>query len=303
MARGETVTVVDDFNDFYDPAIKHRNLASVEDRVGIHQLDIRDADRLGTVFEDERPDAIIHLAARAGIRPSLADPARYTSVNIVGTQNLLELARRYQVPKFVFGSSSSVYGIYAKIPFREDDPVQQPISPYAATKLAGETLGHVYHHLYGLDLVCLRFFTVYGPRQRPDLAIHKFTRAILAGDPIDVYGDGSSQRDYTYIDDIVQGIEACLDRTFGHEIINLGESRTVALSELIQIIENVTGQKAHLNRLPAQAGDVPITSADISKARRLLDYQPSTDISEGVPRFVEWFQSAHPPDPARCLRP
>jgi UDP-glucuronate 4-epimerase len=179
------------------------------------------------------------------------------------------------------------------VPFCEDDPVQHPISPYAATKLAGESLCHVYHHLYDIDTVCLRFFTVYGPRQRPDLAIHKFTRAILAGDPIDVYGDGSSQRDYTYIDDIVQGIEACLDRSFGYEIINLGESRTVALSELIRIIEKTTGHEANINRLPAQPGDVPITSADISKARRLLDYRPSTDITDGISRFVKWFQSCN----------
>lgn len=280
LARHQEVTVLDDFNDFYDPVLKRRNLAGVKAR--IIEADIR------TKLPVEKFDAIIHLAARTGVRPSLAQPRLYTDVNIAGTQNLLEFARETGVKKFVFASSSSVYGVNQKVPFSEDDQNFRPISPYAATKLAGEALCHVYHHLYGLDIVCLRFFTVYGPRQRPDLAIHKFTSAILADKPIEVFGDGSSRRDYTYIDDILQGVLATLDRDFGFEIINLGESRTVELRELITLIERATGRTAKINRQPTQPGDVPVTFADIAKASRLLGYNPQVPIETGIARFVEW---------------
>ena len=286
LARGDAVTVIDDFNDFYDPALKRRNIRRFADKVKLVEADI--CGDLQPVLAAQSFDAIIHLAARAGVRPSIAQPQLYTRVNIIGTQNLLELARKFGVKKLVFASSSSVYGVNQKVPFSEDDPIFNPISPYAATKLAGEALCHVYHHLYGLDIVCLRFFTVYGPRQRPDLAIRKFTEAILAGKPIDVYGDGSSRRDYTHIDDILQGILACLERSFGYEIINLGESRTVELRELVRLIEKSTGKKAQTRQLPTQPGDVPITYADISKAKRLLGYQPKIGIEEGIEKFVEW---------------
>ena len=288
LARGETITVVDDFNEFYDPALKRRNVRAFADRVKLIEADI--CSDLRRVFAEQHFDTIIHLAARAGVRPSLAQPELYTRVNIVGTQNLLELSREFGIRKFVFGSSSSVYGVNEKVPFSEKDPIFKPISPYAATKLAGEALCHVYHHLYSLDIVCLRFFTVYGPRQRPDLAIRKFTQAIFAGKPIDIYGDGTSRRDYTYIDDILQGVLACLERTFGYEIINLGESRTVDLVELLRLIEKSAGKKAQVRQLPRQPGDVPITYADISKAKRLLGYQPKVAIEEGIERFAEWYR-------------
>ena len=292
LTRGDTVTVVDDFNEFYDPALKRRNIRGFADRVKLIEADI--CSELRPVFAAQPFDTIIHLAARAGVRPSLAQPELYTRVNIVGTQNMLELARKFGIRKFVFGSSSSVYGVNQKVPFGEDDPIFKPISPYAATKLAGEALCHVYHHLYGLDVVCLRFFTVYGPRQRPDLAIRKFTQAIFAGKPIDIYGDGTSRRDYTYVDDILQGILACVERNFGYEIINLGESRTVDLHELLRLIEKATGKKAQVRQSPTQPGDVPITYADISKAKRLLGYQPKVAIEEGIEKFVEWYRRHEP---------
>jgi UDP-glucuronate 4-epimerase len=230
------------------------------------------------------------LAARAGVRPSLLQPKLYNDVNVGGTLNLLELAKEFQTRKIIFASSSSVYGVNQKIPFSEEDPIFKPISPYAATKLAGEALCHVYHHLYDLDIVCLRFFTVYGARQRPDLAIHKFAKAITEGKPVEIYGDGTTQRDYTYIDDILQGVTACLDRKFGYEVINLGESRTVKLAELLQLIEKALGKSAKVNRRPPQPGDVPVTNANIAKARRLLDYNPQVGIEEGIQRFVAWFK-------------
>ena len=285
LKRGEIVTVLDDFNDFYDPALKRRNVAGFP---RVIEGDIRGK------LPAEKFDAVIHLAARAGVRPSLAQPRLYSDVNIAGTQNLLEFARESGIRKFVFASSSSVYGVNQKIPFSEDDPIFKPISPYAATKLAGEALCHVYHHLYGLDMVCLRFFTVYGPRQRPDLAIRKFTQAILAGKPIDVFGDGSTRRDYTHIDDILQGVLAALDRKLGYEVINLGESRTVELRELISLIEKATGKSAKLNWQPLQPGDVPVTFADIAKGRRLLDYNPRVPIEDGIARFVHWYEHQTP---------
>lgn len=291
IARGDQVTVVDDFNDFYDPSLKRRHVAAFADRASVVAADITDQAALRPVFVSGRFDAVVHLAARAGVRPSLQQPALYTRVNVLGTQHLLELAREFAVPKFVFASSSSVYGINEKVPFAEDDPVSQPISPYAATKLAGEGLCHVYHHLYGLEIVALRFFTVYGPRQRPDLAIRKFTHAITGGQPIELFGDGSTRRDYTYIDDILQGVLAALDRRLGYEIINLGESRTVALRELVELMERHLGRKAIVRWLPAQPGDVPVTYADIGKARRLLNYNPQVPIEEGIARFVAWFKT------------
>jgi len=290
LARGDKVTVVDDFNDFYDPALKRRNVAMFANRATIVEADIRDATALREIFSSGRFDAIAHIAARAGIRPSVAQPRLYTEVNVLGTQNLLELAREFGVRKFVFASSSSVYGVCQPVPFQENAALLHPISPYAATKLAAEALTQVYHHLHDLNVTCLRLFTAYGPRQRPDLAIHKFTSAILRGKPVEMYGDGTTARDYTYSDDVVQGFLAALDRCAGFEIVNLGESRTVELRELVQLIEKAAGKKAQLRQLPAQPGDVPITYADITKAKRLLGYSPQVDIEEGIRRFVDWFR-------------
>ena len=289
------VTVVDDFNDFYDPAIKRANVRPHEGREDFRlvEADIRDRAALGRVFDGGRFDVIVHLAARAGVRPSLAEPVLYTETNIGGTVNLLELARAHGVRQFVFGSSSSVYGENEKVPFAEDDPVFNPISPYAATKAAGELLCHTYSHLHGLRCVCLRFFTVYGARQRPDLAIHKFARLISEGKPIPVFGDGTTRRDYTYVEDIIAGVRAAVDyEASGYEVINLGESRTVSLSELIALLEKELGREAVIDRQPAQPGDVPRTFADITKARRLLGYSPQTQIEDGIRKFVEWFKSS-----------
>ncbi|HEV8204868.1 MAG TPA: GDP-mannose 4,6-dehydratase [Pyrinomonadaceae bacterium] len=287
------ITVVDDFNGFYDPSIKYNNIQNhlKDPRYAIHEIDIRDRVALEQVFKENNFDCIIHLAARAGVRPSLSEPQLYTETNINGTLNLLELARQHNINQFVFGSSSSVYGINAKVPFGEDDPIRQPISPYAATKGAGELLCHTYSHLYGLRCVCLRFFTVYGPRQRPDLAIHKFAKLISAGKPIPLFGDGTTRRDYTYVDDIINGVIAAInyDKT-NYEVFNLGESRTVELNELISLLEKELDTHAIIDRQPAQPGDVPQTFADISKARALLGYDPKTQIEEGLHRFVEWFR-------------
>jgi UDP-glucuronate 4-epimerase len=289
----EQVTVIDDFNDFYDPSIKRDNIREhlKDPRYTLNKVDIRDRTTLEQTFKANNFDCVVHLAARAGVRPSLSEPQLYTETNINGTLNLLELARNSNVKQFVFGSSSSVYGINAKVPFSEDDPIRQPISPYAATKGAGELLCHTYSHLYGLRCVCLRFFTVYGPRQRPDLAIHKFAKLIIQRKPIPVFGDGSTRRDYTYIDDIMDGVMAAInyDQTY-YEVINLGESRTVELNELISLLEKELDTHAIIDRQPSQPGDVPQTYADISKARALLGYQPKTQIEEGLRRFVEWFR-------------
>ena len=271
------ISVVDDFNDFYAPAIKRENVKrhASEPNYRLFESDIRDRAALERVFENNSFDCIVHLAARAGVRPSLEQPLLYAETNITGTLNLLELARTHGVKQFVFGSSSSVYGINAKVPFSEDDPIRQPISPYAATKAAGELLCHTYTHLYGMRAVCLRFFTVYGPRQRPDLAIHKFARLISEGKPIPVFGDGTTRRDYTFIDDIIAGVRAAIDYAdTDYEVINLGESRTVELRELISLLEKELGKEATIDRKPLQPGDVPQTFADITKARRILDYNP-----------------------------
>ncbi|MCA1590805.1 MAG: GDP-mannose 4,6-dehydratase [Acidobacteria bacterium] len=291
-----TVTVVDDFNDFYSPEVKRANvephLAKTSFR--LVECDIRNAEKLEKVFDDaDGFDCIVHLAARAGVRPSLADPKLYVETNINGTMNLLDLAKKFSIPQFVFGSSSSVYGINNKVPFSEDDRIHQPISPYAATKAAGELLCHTYSHLYNFRTVCLRFFTVYGARQRPDLAIHKFAKLIAAGKPIPVFGDGSTRRDYTFIDDILHGMKAAIDYDGAmHEVFNLGESETTELSRLIELLEASLGRKAIIDGQPMQPGDVPITYADISKSRELLNYNPTTRIEEGIPKFVEWFSQS-----------
>ncbi|HVF41508.1 MAG TPA: GDP-mannose 4,6-dehydratase [Pyrinomonadaceae bacterium] len=286
------VHVVDDFNDFYDPEVKRRNVEPFagRDDFKLRVADIRDRAALEEIFKGARFDCVVHLAARAGVRPSLSEPVLYAETNINGTLNLLELAREHNVPQFVFGSSSSVYGENEKVPFAEDDKVSEPISPYAATKAAGELLCHTYSHLFGLRCVCLRFFTVYGARQRPDLAIHKFARLISKGEPIPVFGDGTTRRDYTFVDDIVAGVRASMDyRESVYEVFNLGESRTVELRELIALLEKELGREAVIDCKPLQPGDVPQTFADISKARRMLGYDPQTPVEEGIRRFVEWF--------------
>ena len=294
---GWQITVVDDFNDFYSPEIKRANVAGhlLSPNYKLVEADIRDMAAMWALFAAEKFDCIVHLAARAGVRPSLLEPQLYTETNIVGTQNLLELAKAHDIKQFVFGSSSSVYGINSKVPFAEDDPIAQPISPYAATKAAGELLCHTYSHLYGIRIVCLRFFTVYGARQRPDLAIHKFAKLISAGQPIPVFGDGTMRRDYTYIDDIIQGVRAAIsyDRSM-YEIFNLGESQTIELGELIGLLELSLDTHAIIDRQPLQPGDVPTTYADISKSRELLRYNPTTKIADGIPKFVEWFLSEPP---------
>ena len=293
LHAGHAVWVFDDLNSFYDPQIKRANLREIQSLARPFEFvqgDLTDAAAVNGLFASVKFDQVIHLAARAGVRPSLEQPALYQRVNVEGTVNILEAARKTGCKKITIASSSSVYGVNAKTPFCESDPIFSAISPYAASKLACEALGHVYHHIYGLDVIMLRFFTVYGPRQRPDLAIHKFAKLIHAGQPIPVYGDGSTARDYTYIDDIVDGIEACTRNNFGFEIFNLGESQTVTLARLIELLEKSLGKKAIIQRQPPQPGDVPITFADISKARAKLGYQPRVKIEDGIPRFVEWFR-------------
>jgi len=290
---GHEVEIIDDFNDYYDPRIKRSNLISLGGAARLHEGDIRDRDFVQKTISQGRFDAIIHLAARAGVRPSLKDPQLYIDTNITGTHHLLEAAHQHGIGRFLFASSSSVYGLAKKVPFTEDLPLPQTLSPYAATKLAGEHLCGNYAHLYGMKVVCLRFFTVYGPGQRPDLAIHKFTDAIHRGQSIPQFGDGSTRRDYTYIDDIVQGVAGAL-RYEGpaFDIFNLGENQTTTLSELILEIEKALGKKAIIERLPEQQGDMPLTAADITKARQMLGYNPQTQIREGIPKFVEWYLSS-----------
>ena len=293
LLSGHAVWALDDLNSFYDPALKQRNLRAVHALAKPFQFiqgDLLDRPLLDNLIGTVKFDQIIHLAARAGVRPSLEQPALYQRVNVEGTVNILETARFHSVKKLVLASSSSVYGINSKVPFLEADPIFHAISPYAASKLACEALGHVYHHVYGLDIVMLRFFTVYGPRQRPDLAIYKFAGLIQAGKPIPVFGDGSTARDYTYVDDILAGILACTQKEFGYEIFNLGESETVKLNRLIELLESALGKKAIIDRQPPQPGDVPLTCADISKARGMLGYNPQTRIEQGLPLFVDWFR-------------
>ena len=290
---GQEIVCLDDFNDFYDPAIKRSNVEPHRSspRYRLIEADIRDTSRVAAAFSSYPIKKIVHLAARAGVRPSLEQPFLYEDVNIKGTMNLLELAHKHGVEQFVFASSSSVYGANTKVPFSELDRIDRTVSPYAATKFAGELMCFTYHHLYGIPTTCLRFFTVYGPRQRPEMAIHKFTQAVYDGKSIPFFGDGSTARDYTYIDDIIQGVLAAVERPLAFEVFNLGESSVVTLSELVGHIEEVSGRKAIIQPMPSQPGDVEITYADVTKARDLLGYNPSTSIRDGLAKFVNWFET------------
>jgi UDP-glucuronate 4-epimerase len=293
LHAGHAVWAFDDLNPFYDPGLKRRNLRELQALAKPFEFvygDLTDRAAVQALMSGVKFDQLIHLAARAGVRPSLEEPALYQRVNVEGTVNLLEAARRAGIKKAIIASSSSVYGVNSKVPFAETDGIFHAISPYAASKLACEALGHVYHHVYGFDVVMLRFFTVYGPRQRPDLAIHKFARLIDAGKPIPLFGDGSTARDYTYITDILDGVMACTQREFGYQIYNLGESQTVTLARLIELLESALGKKAVTDRQPLQPGDVPLTCADIAKAQADLGYTPRVRIEQGIPLFVNWFK-------------
>ena len=293
LLKTSKVIGIDDFNDYYDPQRKEKNLeqAKTNENFTIIQVDIRDKVSLQDIFSQHKIDKIVHLAARAGVRPSIADPDLYQEVNVNGTRNLLECATEFKVKTFIFGSSSSVYGTNEKTPFNEEDELNNIISPYAQTKKDGEQLCKEFHDKQGINITCLRFFTVYGPRGRPDMAPYIFTTKILTNQPIDKYGDGSSQRDYTYIADIVQGILAALEKNLQFEIINLARGKTITLNQFIETIEQVTEKKAIINQMDKQEGDVPITFGDITKAKSLLNYQPSTDLQEGIKNFMEWYQN------------
>ena len=317
LRDGHRVWAFDDLNNFYNPQFKQRNLKEIEASAGgcaaaaahrrrgsaaatesespfefIHG-DITDRAALDGIFSSVKFDQVIHLAARAGVRPSLAEPALYQRVNVEGTVNVLEAARKNGVKKITIASSSSVYGVNSKVPFSESDPIFSAISPYAASKLACEALGHTWHHIYKMDVAMLRFFTVYGPRQRPDLAIYKFAKLMTAGKPIPVFGDGSAARDYTFITDTLDGIIACTKKEFGYEIFNLGESETVSLARMIELLESALGKKAVIDRQPLQPGDVPITFANISKARAKLGYNPKVKFEQGIKLFADWFRKSH----------
>jgi UDP-glucuronate 4-epimerase len=299
LAQGYQLSIVDNLDNFYDPSRKKDNLAHVRraGSFGFFELDICDFDRLRDAMRNARPDIVIHLAARAGVRPSIEQPSLYERVNVAGTVNLLELSRELRVSRVIFGSSSSVYGATNRVPFSEGDPVLHPISPYAATKLAGELMGYTYANLYGINILCLRFFTVYGPRQRPDLAIHKFTALIEAGKPIPVFGDGSMGRDYTYVDDIVAGVLSSLKYRLSvagvpFDVFNLGNSHPVKLAELIEYLETATGRVAIRDSRPLQPGDVPLTWANIDKASKLLGYRPQMSMEEGLKKFVSWYRGS-----------
>ncbi|MBK6916753.1 MAG: GDP-mannose 4,6-dehydratase [Deltaproteobacteria bacterium] len=294
LESGGTVTVIDDFNDYYDPAFKRANIREhlQHPRYRLVEADIRDQGRIDALVRDTTPECIVHLAARAGVRPSLVDPYLYETTNAGGTLNLLEAARHHGVRKFVFASSSSVYGLNTKVPFAETDALLRPASPYGATKLANEAMCHAYSHLYGLPIVSLRFFTVYGPRQRPDLAIRKFAERMLAGRSIELYGDGSTSRDYTFVDDIIRGVRAAIELDAqGHEVFNLGNSSPVTLAELVTALEQVLGVTAIIERLPEQPGDVPRTFADVTKAEQRLGFAPSTPLGEGLAVFARWLRA------------
>jgi UDP-glucuronate 4-epimerase len=302
LRRGSQLTIIDNLDRFYSPVWKKTNLENIR-RLGefeFLQVDICDFESLRAALAAVQPDVIVHLAARAGVRPSIEHPRLYEQVNVGGTLNLLEICRQLGIPKFIFGSSSSVYGASSRVPFSEEQVEIKPISPYAATKLAGEMLCYTYSHLHHLSVVCLRFFTAYGPRQRPDLAIHKFFALLEAGKPIPFFGDGSSGRDYTYVDDIVSGILAALD--YAHspsaalpfDVFNLGNSHPVNLGDLVAALERVSGRKSILDKQALQPGDVPLTWASIEKAGRLLSYKPAMPLEEGLRRFAEWYRSAGP---------
>ncbi len=291
LERGESVTVIDNFDDFYDPALKRENIRGYRssENFKLHELDIRDRDGIFRIIRDDPPDVVCHLAAKAGVRPSIEEPLLYQRVNCEGTLNLLEAIKDIGIKNFVFASSSSVYGINSKIPFSEDDPIRYPVSPYASTKRAGELMCFTYSHLYGIPITCLRFFTVYGERGRPEMAVQKFTHLIWEGREVPVYGDGTARRDFTYIGDIINGLVTSVYRPFNYEIINLGGSQTVEVRRLISIIEDRLGKKARIKYLDPAPGDVPVTYADVTKAERLLGYRPEVNIEAGVERYVRWF--------------
>lgn len=290
LSEGWELVIIDDLNDFYSPDLKLANLEGIRNlgEVEFYQCDVCDAEAVSRIVGNHKPNVIVHLAARAGVRPSLTDPLLYEKVNVQGTLTLLEAARNTKVEKFVFASSSSIYGAANRVPFSEEDHMNLPISPYAATKIAGEKMCFTYSHLYGIQTACLRFFTVYGPRQRPDLAIRKFIEMIDAGETISMFGDGSTGRDYTYIDDIIDGITAAIGHQSKFETFNLGNSHPVSLATMIRTIEKKLGKEAQIRLMPDQPGDVPLTFADISKARKLLGYSPRVSFAEGIKRFVEW---------------
>jgi len=283
---------IDNFDPFYDRQVKENNLSILNHSSNFifFEGDICNAAFLNSILNNEKPDLVIHLASKAGVRPSILNPFEYYNTNVIGTLNLLEAMKTSGCKRLIFGSSSSIYGNNKKVPFSEEDNVDYPISPYAATKKAGELLCHNYHHHYGFDIFCLRFFTVYGQRQRPDLAIHKFTKYIMEGKPLPFYGDGETERDYTYIDDIIHGIMRAVDKLNGFDIINLGESSTITLSKLVSVLETQIGKKAVLEKLPMQPGDVEKTYADISKAKRLIGYNPTFSFEDGITEFVKWFK-------------
>ena len=285
--RGDDVTIVDNFDPFYPERLKRRSL---DGRARLMEADIRDQDAMGRAFAEARPEVIVHLAALAGVRPSLERPAAYMDVNVRGTACLLEAARAARVRRFLLGSSSSVYGAHAEAPFRESARVDSPESPYAASKVASEVLARTFHNLYGIEVAALRFFTVYGPRQRPDLAIHKFSRRMLAGQPLPFFGDGSTRRDYTWVDDIVSGVLAACDVPLRYDVLNLGGAHTTSLAELVALLEEALGVRAILDRQPAQPGDVPMTSADVTHAGAVLGYEPRTTIRAGLKKFAEWIR-------------
>jgi UDP-glucuronate 4-epimerase len=297
LERGDRIVGFDNFDPFYDRAIKERNLEAARAAGGFELVegDLRDPAAVRGLFGGEGYDAVVHLAARAGIRPSLEDPAGYCETNLTGTANLLEAMRAAACRRLVFASSSSVYGNNRKVPFHEDDRVDFPISPYAATKKAGEELCHVYHAVHGFSILALRFFTAYGPRQRPEMAIHAFTQRLFAGDPIPVFGDGSMERDFTYVDDVVTGVVGSVDYVIAEQtfaILNLGESEPVRLGDLVTALEAATGRQARIDRRPVPPGDVERTFADVSRARKMLGYAPGVDLDEGLKRFVAWYREA-----------
>jgi len=305
LKKNHKIIIIDNFNAFYNPEIKRNNIREIKGLMNINNIaeenliieegDIRDVSFLTKVFSSYKIDTIIHLAAMAGVRPSIIDPLLYNEVNVRGTLNLLDLCNKFSINKFIFASSSSVYGNNKKLPFTESDSVDFPISPYAATKKSGELLCHVYSHLYGINIACLRFFTVYGPRQRPDLAIYKFTELMLSKKEISIFGDGTTERDYTFIDDIIQGIDKAITwastGTSKYEIFNLGRSDTISLTYMVQRLEAEIGVKSKMRYLPTQPGDVTITYADISKSKEILGYNPLTKFDDGIFKFVKWFKS------------
>ena len=300
LRDGHSVWAFDDLNNFYDPQFKQRNLREIQSLARPFEFihgDITNSAALHEIFSSVKFDQVIHLAARAGVRPSLEQPALYQRVNAEGTVNVLEAARKSGVKKIIIASSSSVYGLNSKVPFSESDPIFSAISPYAASKLACEALGHVYHHIHKMDVTMLRFFTVYGPRQRPDLAIYKFAKLVSAGKPIPVFGDGGAARDYTFVSDTIDGVVAATKKEFGFEIFNLGESETVSLGRMIELLEAALGKKAIIDRQPLQPGDVPVTFADIAKARTKLGYNPQIKFVQGIKLFADWFKKSQSSTP------